>query len=441
MIARRRTTSHLVLTIFTSFLLAVALVMGSAGSANATSSDEQGFFDATNSYRRANGLGDLQYDAAASQIARVWAQQMSNAATLSHNPSLVDQINAQVTTQWTRLGENVGFGPTVGDIQNAFINSAPHRANILGDYNRVGIGTVRDGSGRIWVTLDFLKGPDLANPGPPPPQDVSPALTPATTSWGSSRTDVFKRGDDGALWQKTWNGSNWTAWQSLGGILTSEPAATSWGTGNITVFVIGTDRGLWYRSFNNGSWGQWNGLGGILTSGVGAASWGANHIDVFGRGTDGGVWTQSFNGSGWSGWSSLGGIVLSAPEAASWSPGRIDVVALGTDKAMWHRWFVAGGWSGWESMGGLFTSGPGTASDAANHLSLFGRGTDGALWSRTFNGSAWGGWTSLGGILSSAPAAVSPASGQMFVFVRGSSSTIYQNSLSGSNWSGWVPIG
>jgi hypothetical protein len=96
---------------------------------------------------------------------------MASGRTLSHNPSLVDQINAQVTTQWTRIGENVGYGTNSASLQNAFMNSTAHRNNILGDYNRVGIGAAYDSGGTLWVTLDFVKGPDLA---PAPPAGLSP---------------------------------------------------------------------------------------------------------------------------------------------------------------------------------------------------------------------------------------------------------------------------
>ncbi len=129
------------------------------------SAEEQQFWALTNQARASAGLPALQWDDGAANIARAWSQNLANAGTLSHNPNLVAQIDAQVTTDWTRIGENVGYGPSVGSIQNAFLNSPPHTANILGDYNRVGIGTVLDGSGRLWVTLDFINGPPL------PPSD------------------------------------------------------------------------------------------------------------------------------------------------------------------------------------------------------------------------------------------------------------------------------
>src|SRR2546430_9755981 len=51
----------------------------------------------------------------------------------------------------------------------------------------------------------------------------------AVSSWGPDRTDVFIRGTDEALWQKTWDGRTWSKWHSLGGAIQSAPAAVSWG--------------------------------------------------------------------------------------------------------------------------------------------------------------------------------------------------------------------
>ena len=58
---------------------------------------------------------------------------------------------------WSTWGENVGVtGGTVWDVQTAFMNSPMHRANILNNrFRRVAVGTYRDGSGLLWVTIFF----------------------------------------------------------------------------------------------------------------------------------------------------------------------------------------------------------------------------------------------------------------------------------------------
>jgi uncharacterized protein YkwD len=164
---RYSTGTRVVTGLAVCVLLASLLVALVAAPAHAqASAEEQQFMAVTNQARAAAGLPPLQDDQAAANVARSWAQSMASSGVLQHNPNLASQINSQVTTQWQRIGENIGYGPDVNSIQNAFLNSPPHKANILGDYNRVGIGTARDGSGRLWVTLDFVNGPPLMNSNP-----------------------------------------------------------------------------------------------------------------------------------------------------------------------------------------------------------------------------------------------------------------------------------
>ncbi len=41
-------------------------------------------------------------------------------------------------------------------LHRGFMASAGHRRNILGDFDRVGVG-VTDADGRLWVTVDFVR--------------------------------------------------------------------------------------------------------------------------------------------------------------------------------------------------------------------------------------------------------------------------------------------
>jgi uncharacterized protein YkwD len=58
---------------------------------------------------------------------------------------------------WSTWGENVGVtAGTVSGLQRAFMDSPPHRANVLNrDFRRVAIGTYRDDEGYLWVTVFF----------------------------------------------------------------------------------------------------------------------------------------------------------------------------------------------------------------------------------------------------------------------------------------------
>ena len=92
---------------------------------------------------------------------------------------------------------------------------------------------------------------------------------PAACSWSSGRVDLFANGTDGQLWWKytTNGGSSWTGWQGLseplGKSLTSSPAAAAPASGIMDVFVRGGDNGLWQKSYNKSAWGSWVSAGGI----------------------------------------------------------------------------------------------------------------------------------------------------------------------------------
>jgi len=86
--------------------------------------------------------------------------------------------------------------------------------------------------------------------------------------------DLFMRGSDNAVWYKYWTGTTWTALTSLSGNVTSDPAATSPAAGYMDVFARGTDGALYEKTTtNNGtSWSNWYPIGGQLASGTGAAA-------------------------------------------------------------------------------------------------------------------------------------------------------------------------
>jgi C1A family cysteine protease len=177
---------------------------------------------------------------------------------------------------------------------------------------------------------------------------------PAVCAQGANSLDVFVEGTDGALWWKHWDGTVWSRWESLGGILTSSPAAASPASGKIDVFVRGADGALWQREYSNNAWQSWTSLSGIIYPGTtpAASSWGSGRLDVFVEGMDRALWHQGDNGA-WSGWESLGGILTSSPAAASPASGKIDVFVRGADNALWQREYSNNAWQSWTSLGGM----------------------------------------------------------------------------------------
>jgi hypothetical protein len=258
------------------------------------------------------------------------------------------------------------------------------------------------------------------------------SLTPAVSSWGSSRVDVFVRGSDNALYQNTWNGTTWSNWTSLGGTITSSPRAVSWSANRIDAFIRGTDNGLYHRVFNGTTWSPWEGLGGTLTSAPAVASWASGRLDVFVRGSDKGLYHKSWDGAGWSGWEGQGGTLNSDPAAVSWGSNHIDVFVRGTDNALYQKSWTGTGWSPWQSLGGTLISGPAAASCVTGHLDVFALGSDSALYWRASAGT-FGAWVRVGGQWASGPGAVCrPGTTIIDLVEQAKDSAVWHTTLTGT---------
>lgn len=120
---------------------------------------ERRFARRINGARGNTGLGKLKLDPELSRAARAHTWAMARQTRLYHTPS--DKLRERVTN-WTILGENVGYGGTVSSLHQAFMDSPAHRDNILyTTFKHVGIGALKK-DGRLWVTVIFEA---VSNPG------------------------------------------------------------------------------------------------------------------------------------------------------------------------------------------------------------------------------------------------------------------------------------
>src|SRR5579884_2624267 len=126
-----------------------------------------------NALRASHGLSRLVVNSTLTSVAWNWSQQMAGAGTLSHNPSLA----ADLPSGWQKGGENVGVGPDVASLQQAFVNSPEHYANMVDPaFNQIGVAVDVTSSGTMWVTEDYMEAPLAAAPAPAP---VAPAPAPS----------------------------------------------------------------------------------------------------------------------------------------------------------------------------------------------------------------------------------------------------------------------
>lgn len=151
--------------------MTVAASLMTAGAAHADPASD--FISRTNALRASKGLPALVTDSRLTSIAQQWASHMAATATLSHNGNLQNEL----PSDWIKYGENVGDGPSVDSIQQAFVNSPHHYANLVDpDFRSIGVAVVIDGRGVLWVVEDFMLEGQVS-PSPPPPSPPPPATT------------------------------------------------------------------------------------------------------------------------------------------------------------------------------------------------------------------------------------------------------------------------
>lgn len=173
-----------------ALLLTAALtVMGLGISASADSGMEAEFLSKINASRAAAGLGKLQMSGGLSSYARGHSGKMADAGKIYHSTSA--QLRSAAGSGWSKIGENVGRGPSVSGLHTAFMNSSGHKANILGSYDTAGVGvSVKDNY--IYVTVVFVNygGGGSGGGGGSTPTTVK-SSTPKTTQPPTTTTTTL----------------------------------------------------------------------------------------------------------------------------------------------------------------------------------------------------------------------------------------------------------
>lgn len=150
------------LAIVAAVVLAVLLLTPTSHAAASplpqNGSPESALLDAANHSRAAVGLPALQWDEALAAAARQHAQRMVQQNALSHQfpGELPLQERARQTgARFSLVAENVAEGPSVLGLHTQWMNSAPHRANLLDhELNAVGIAVLQSGN-VLFAVEDF----------------------------------------------------------------------------------------------------------------------------------------------------------------------------------------------------------------------------------------------------------------------------------------------
>ena len=129
---------------------AVAMITLLAG---CLSPEQDTALNALNKDRRAYGLSTLKTNMALQNKAQAWAERLARENRLFHS-----NLTSGAPACWRGLGENVGYGGSIGQVQSAYMQSPKHKANITnGSYTSVGVGVATNGS-RVFTVQVFMSG-------------------------------------------------------------------------------------------------------------------------------------------------------------------------------------------------------------------------------------------------------------------------------------------
>jgi hypothetical protein len=118
---------------------------------------QTGLLSWINGTRHEAGLTDLVPDTLLSQTAEAWAARLARMGVLSHRgadgSSALDRYRALGGTE-VRVGEILGAGPNLEDVERAWRKSDEHREVTLSPaWTHVGWGRYPCGTGEVWVVL------------------------------------------------------------------------------------------------------------------------------------------------------------------------------------------------------------------------------------------------------------------------------------------------
>lgn len=131
-------------SVVAALLVAVLLLVG-------CTPEQAAVRDHANAARRAAGLHELSLDVNLNKKAQEWADHLAAIGRIEHS-----NVAEGVPPGWRKLGENVGRGPSIEAVHNAFMSSAPHRANILDPaFAGIGTGVAVGADGTVYIVQVF----------------------------------------------------------------------------------------------------------------------------------------------------------------------------------------------------------------------------------------------------------------------------------------------
>ena len=123
-------------------------------------------FALTNEARAQAGVGSVEWDPTLAAAALKHCERMAAEGPISHQYSGEEDLTtraAQAGAHFSVIEENVAVGPSADAIQEGWMQSPGHRANLLSpDVDRVGVAVVA-ARGELYAVTDFSRGVEQLN--------------------------------------------------------------------------------------------------------------------------------------------------------------------------------------------------------------------------------------------------------------------------------------
>ena len=257
-------------------------------------------------------------------------------------------------------------------------------------------------------------------------------------------------GARGTLIVNRLEGSTWTGFQDLGGVVTRKPSCARMGIIGAVCAVIDFNSEVQVNIFNGATWSGFQYLGGKSVSDpacVGTAFLGSSATHCAVIGTDGALHVNTFNGTAWQGFQKLGGNYVYNPTCTEdWTFQNVFCAAV-TIGAQLEGWkFQSSTWNKMpQAVGTAITADPDCTGIGREQILCAMRSGTRLKVNRADNASTWPMLTDLGGTFADAPSCMptmNPHLGTQNATcsVRALNSVVHAISFDGSTWNGFRPI-
>lgn len=140
--------------------LTVSVPLADTAAAGQRETAERVLLARINAARAEEGMPALSGHDQLSATARAWAEQMRAEGQLTHNPDLATQLGPGRR----RIAENIASRRSseriermAAEIHQQFMDSPPHRANLLDQWHHAGVGVAVGQDGTVWATVNFAE--------------------------------------------------------------------------------------------------------------------------------------------------------------------------------------------------------------------------------------------------------------------------------------------